>query len=191
MTKKVLKLLTSKNIKILFFFFIFFYFSQKTVTAKPPKNYYRCYEAVPGVCSFEHNCDPLCSFNCPSDCPGWDRQFQCDCPTDPLFGEVNPPPGVSEYSGGALAGLKDFINNIIKIIIVIAGIYALFNLTIAGYSFMSAGGDPKKIADAWAKIWQTLIGLAVAVGSFTLAAIFGKLIFGEWNALIQLRVFGP
>ena len=104
-----------------------------------------------------------------------------------IFGRVNAPPGVKEYN----QGLTQFISNIVKLMIVGAWIFALFNLTIAGYSFMTAGGDPKKIADAWAKIWQTLVGLLIAASSVVLAAIFGRLIFGDENALLQITIFGP
>jgi len=107
-----------------------------------------------------------------------------------IIGKVDPPPGISKY-GGELAGFALFLNNILKFATVAASIYALVNLIFAGYAFMSAGDDAQKIAGAWAKIWQTLLGLAIAAGSFVLAAIFGKLIFGDYNALIQLKVFGP
>lgn len=111
---------------------------------------------------------------------------------DSIFGTINPPPGVSEYDPtGNLSGLPLFFNNIIKFLIVVAGIYTLFTLILAGYAFLSAGDDPKKMAGAWTKIWQSLLGLAIVAGSFILAAIFGKLIFNDWNALLQFRVFGP
>lgn len=105
------------------------------------------------------------------------------------FGQVNPPPGVARYGG--LEGLSNFINNILKILIVGAGLFTVFNLVLAGYAFLSAGDDPKKVAGAWAKIWQSLLGLAFAAGAFVLAAIFGKLIFGDWDALLQLKIYGP
>jgi len=107
-----------------------------------------------------------------------------------VFGRVNPPPGVATY-GMSLVGLRWFISNIIKTAIVIAGIYAFINLILAGYSFMSAGGNPEKIAASWAKIWQTMLGLFIAAASFVLAGIFGWLIFRDYNALLQLRVFAP
>ena len=110
---------------------------------------------------------------------------------DNFWGKVAPPPGVKEFSGGDLQGLPVFLNNIIKLLIVGAGIFAVINLVLAGYGFMSAGDDPKKVAGAWAKIWQTLMGLAFAAGAFVLAAIFGQLLFGDYNALLQLKIFGP
>lgn len=105
------------------------------------------------------------------------------------FGTVTPPQGVSSYAGGRLTGLPIFINNILKILIVGAGIFTLFNLVIAGYGFLSAGDDPKKVAGAWAKIWQSLLGLAFSAGAFVLAAIFGKLIFNDYNAILQIKIF--
>jgi len=108
-----------------------------------------------------------------------------------IFGNVNPPPGISRYGNLTSGGPTYFITNILKFIIVVASVYAVINLVIAGYSFMSAGGDPKKVAGAWSKIWQTLLGLAVSAGAFVLAALFGRLIFGDYSALLRLRVFGP
>ena len=108
-----------------------------------------------------------------------------------IFGSIDAPPGVEEYGGGTLAGFRDFLNNIIQLVIVIAGIYAFINILLAGFAFISAGDDPKKIQSAWAKIWQTLIGLTVAVGAFVLAALIGKVLFGEYDALLQLKYVTP
>lgn len=108
-----------------------------------------------------------------------------------LFGEVKPPANITGFKGLREGGLTTFINNILKLLIVGAGIYAVINLVLAGYAFMSAGDDPKKMEGAWQKIFQTLIGLAFAAGAFVLAAIFGQLIFGDPDALLQLKIFGP
>ena len=107
------------------------------------------------------------------------------------FQPRRPDCQAEKFSSGTLQGPPLFLNNIIKLLIVGAGIFALINLVLAGYGFMSAGDDPKKVAGAWAKIWQTLMGLAFAAGAFVLAAIFGQLLFGDYNALLQLRIFGP
>lgn len=109
-----------------------------------------------------------------------------------LWGRVNPPPGVKAYDPtGNITGLQKLLSNGVKTLIVIAGIYAFFNIILAGYSFMSAGGNPEKIAGSWSKIYQTMLGLTIAAGSFVLAAIFGKIIFGNPNALLQLQIFTP
>lgn len=93
------------------------------------------------------------------------------------FGTVTPPKTALGNDPGQAIG--NLIQLVIWILIIGAGIYALINLILAGYAFMSAGDDSKKVEGAWAKIWQTLLGLALAAGAFVLAAIFGQLIFGD------------
>ncbi len=106
-----------------------------------------------------------------------------------IIGKVAPPAALAPYKGEI--GLIPFFNNVIKLLIVVAGLYALLNFILAGYGFMSAGGDPKNIQNAWAKIWQTLVGLLIVAGSLVLAAIFGWLIFGDATAILSPKVYGP
>jgi len=113
-----------------------------------------------------------------------------------IFGEISPPPGVSNWINanpqGAVAGLVPFLNAIVKLLIVVAGLYAFFNIILAGYAFLSAGGDdPKKFEAAWAKIWQSLIGLMFVAASFILAAVFGYIIFGDATAILYPKITGP
>jgi hypothetical protein len=106
------------------------------------------------------------------------------------IGTIAPPPGVNKF-GGDLKGLPAFLNVILRSLIMIAGIYALLNFIIAGYGYISAGGDSEKIKNATAKIWQSILGLVIVAGSFALAAIIGLLFFGEAGALIDIKIFGP
>ncbi len=99
------------------------------------------------------------------------------------FGPITAPTTTLGTDPGVAIG--KVIQLAINLIIIGAALYALFNLVLAGYSFMSAGGDPKKVADAWAKIYQTLIGLVVTAGAFVLAAIFGQLLFGSYTFILQ------
>ena len=111
-----------------------------------------------------------------------------------FIGDINPPPAIQRWIGtrpGVVPGLIPFGNALLKLIITLAGIFAFFNLIIAGYQFMSAGGDPKNIGKAWEKIWQSLIGLLIVAGSFVLAAIFGWLIFGDAGAILFPHIYGP
>lgn len=109
-----------------------------------------------------------------------------------FFGDITPPPPfMPQVYGNFEVGLVKFANNLLKLIIVGAGLFAFINIIIAGYTFLGAGGDPKKVEQAWNKIWQSLLGLLFVAGSFVLAAIFGWLIFKDPTAIILLKIYGP
>jgi TRAP-type C4-dicarboxylate transport system permease small subunit len=76
-------------------------------------------------------------------------------------------------------------------VFVAAGIFALFNIVIAGFQYMTAGGDSKAMTEAWSRIWLTLVGLILMVGAFVLAAIFGFLLFGDATFMLQPRIYTP
>ncbi len=108
-----------------------------------------------------------------------------------IVGEITQPAELSAFGNVESGGIGSLLNLILNILIIVAGIYALFNFIFAGYSFLSAGGDPKKIELAWAKIWQSILGLTIAAGSFILAAIFGRLIFGDASFILSPNIPTP
>ncbi len=101
------------------------------------------------------------------------------------FGTIAQPTQLTSFGTDPGVAIGKLIQLAIWILITVAGVYALFNFILAGYSFLSAEGDPKKIEGAWAKIWQSALGLAVAAGALVLAAIFGILIFGSATAILN------
>lgn len=101
------------------------------------------------------------------------------------FGSINPPAQLGNFNTVENGGIGQLLNLIFNIMIVVAGVYALFNFILAGYCFLSAGDDPKQVQRGWASIYQSVIGLAFTAGSFVLAAIFGRLIFGDATALLN------
>lgn len=115
-----------------------------------------------------------------------------------VFGEIANPlcqinSGASCYGNidTAGAGLTGFISNIIQLIAIAAGIFALFNLVTAGFEYITSRGDPKGIESARQKIYMSVIGLAIISISFTVAAILGQLLFGSWSAIIAPEIIGP
>lgn len=97
------------------------------------------------------------------------------------YGDITNPTG----------GLGLLITNFLRVFFVIAGVLAFFNFIIAGFQYITAGGDPKKLQQAWNKIWQSLLGLIVMVVSFALAAIFGYLIFDDPLFMLQPKIYTP
>jgi hypothetical protein len=105
------------------------------------------------------------------------------------FGFISPPPGISNYQGVKQGGLISFLNNIITLLITLAGLFAFINLILAGYQYLSANGDPQKITQAGNKILQSLIGLAIVAASFIIAALVGYLLFKDASALIKPKFY--
>lgn len=103
------------------------------------------------------------------------------------LGHVAPPPELSAYT----AGPSELISNIIRTAIALAAVYSLFNFILAGYTFLSAGDDPKKIQAGWAKIWQTVLGLTIVAGVMVLAGVFGIILFNNSTAFLKLVIWGP
>jgi hypothetical protein len=108
------------------------------------------------------------------------------------FGEVTIPKNLSDrYGLTAGPAFGKIIQFSLRALVVGAAVYALFNLVLAGYAFMSAGDDSKKVAGAWAQITQTIVGLAFSAGAFVLAAIFGQIIFGDALFLLKPSIPTP
>lgn len=107
-----------------------------------------------------------------------------------IFGTIPLPSPLARF-GDVSPGLGIFLNLILKVLVIGASLYALFNLVLSGYSFMSASDDPKKMEQAWGKIWQTIVGLAFAAGAFVLAGIFGKIIFGDATFILSPKIPTP
>lgn len=110
-----------------------------------------------------------------------------------LFGNIVPPEPLENFGGGSVSGgaLGAFLNLIFNVMIVIGGVYAVFNFLLAGYAFLGAGDDPKKMAGAWAKIWQTIVGLVFLTGAFALAAIVGLILYQDATALLNPAIPVP
>ena len=55
-----------------------------------------------------------------------------------------------------------------------AGIWFLFQAIIAGYNYLSAGGDKTKIEAAGRKLTDSLIGIALVVAGYGILALIGS-----------------
>ncbi len=87
-----------------------------------------------------------------------------------IFGTINNPTGRPSVRG---SGLFDLLSGIFKLAGVVAGIFFIVQLILAGYGYISSNGDPKKTEAAWAKIIQSLIGLIIVASAFVIASIVG------------------
>jgi hypothetical protein len=105
-----------------------------------------------------------------------------------IFGKVDAPPGVVDFNAKAGAsgiGLILFVSNIIKVMFIIAGLFALFNIIFAGYTYLSSSGDPKSTEKATSSLTYSLLGLAIMVGAFTIISIVSFLLFGDASYILN------
>lgn len=106
-----------------------------------------------------------------------------------VVGTIAPPPGITKYITPTKGqGLFTFFSNLIKFAAVIAGLALIVQIIMAGYGFIAANGDAKKMEAAWAKIWQSLLGLLVIASSFALAGLAERL---TGINIINPDIYGP
>jgi hypothetical protein len=102
-----------------------------------------------------------------------------------IFGTIENPTNYTSNNG---SGLFTLLSNILKLAGVIAGLFFIVQIIMAGYGYISANGDPKKTEAAWAQIYQSAIGLAIVASAFVLASVIGK-VFGI--DILNPVIYGP
>lgn len=109
-----------------------------------------------------------------------------------VFGQIKPPAVVEDSYGvlGAGAGLTGFISRLIVVVTIAGGIWALFNVLLAGFSVITASDDSKKLGEMSSKITNTFIGLLVMVAAPLIAALIGLFFFGDAGFLLQPVIQG-
>jgi hypothetical protein len=66
--------------------------------------------------------------------------------------------------------IEEFTSSILKFLTAFALAIFPILIIIAGYQFMTAGGDPKKIEDAKRMLWYAFIGLLIILGTQAILA---------------------
>lgn len=107
------------------------------------------------------------------------------------IGTIDTPPGVAEYQAAAKAetgadiGIIYFISNLIKIFAVVAGIWTIFNVVLAGYIYLTGSGDAGAHEKVRTQITNSVIGLVLIVLSFTAGGLIGFFFFGDATFILQ------
>jgi hypothetical protein len=83
----------------------------------------------------------------------------------------------------ALTNVTRLVSSIIGVITVAAGIYFLFAFLIGGFSWITSGGDKKKLEDARDRITNGIIGLVIVVAGISVLALVGQ--FFGWDMLVN------
>lgn len=102
-----------------------------------------------------------------------------------IFGNIQNP---TKYTGSEGQGLFAFLSNILKFAGVIAGIYFVVQIILAGFNYISASGDVKKTEAAWAQIWQSIVGMLIVASAFVIAALVEKF---TGIKILNPEIYGP
>jgi len=112
-----------------------------------------------------------------------------------LFGEIKNPFQTGEFDASVYSsvttGLPKLLSVGLTMIAVIAGIYTLILIVLAGFEYITAGGEPEKIQKAWQKITQSLVGLLIIASAFAISAIIGLIFFGDVGFVFKPIIYGP
>lgn len=91
------------------------------------------------------------------------------------FGTINPGYLTGSYdpSVSTGTGLAIFIKNLLNTTYVVAGLATFIYLAIAGFKYITAGGDVKAMQEASKQITGAIVGLAIVVVSYVFVLILG------------------
>jgi hypothetical protein len=107
-----------------------------------------------------------------------------------VFGTIQPPAGVDKYGGVEEGGLILFISNGIRLVTTVAGIWVMLNFLLAGWKFITDSGSSKAQTEASTMMTNSIIGLAIVVGAYTIAAIAGLVFFGDASYILNPQIQG-
>ncbi len=100
--------------------------------------------------------------------------------TGDIIGDIKLPAGVPQD----VSTTTDIISALIRFIIIVAGIFALWQMLTGGLGYITSAGDKGKITEAQNKIQMSILGLVIIAASFIIIAIISKLLFGSFTTIL-------
>jgi len=140
-----------------------------------------------GTCYQNSSCEAIGKTPAPGTC----RLTDSVCCT--TFGVIKAPPGVAEFNAQAEGGIGIiiFFSNLIKLISIIAGLWTMLNFILAGFTYVTSADNPSAIEKIGTKLSSSVIGLAIIVASYTIAAVIGLILFGDATFIINPQIPTP
>lgn len=113
-----------------------------------------------------------------------------------IVGSINTPEHLSggygdvagDNGGGGLLGL---VSNLVKLVIAVGGLWAFVNLLLAGFVYITSGDKPDELVKAHQRIYMSILGLVVMIGSFAITMIVSFLLYGNASTILNPVISGP
>jgi hypothetical protein len=99
---------------------------------------------------------------------------------NPIIGNIAVPAGIPQEVGKT----GDLLSAIVRFLVVVAGVYTLWQFLSGGLGFITSNGDKGKLTEAQNKIQSAIIGLVIMAGSFIIIAIISQILFGDFLAIL-------
>lgn len=106
-----------------------------------------------------------------------------------FFGKIEAPKALAAY--GTSGGLIVFISNMIQLAVIVGGLIALFNVVMAGYTYLTSGGDSKAHEKVMGKLTSSLWGIVLMILAPAIMAIVGFLLFKDSTYFLKPKITGP
>ncbi|HKY74402.1 MAG TPA: hypothetical protein VJ246_03775 [Patescibacteria group bacterium] len=106
-----------------------------------------------------------------------------------FFGKIEAPKALAVY--GTSGGLVTFISNMIQLAVIVGGLIALFNVVMAGYTYLTSGGDAKAHEKVMGKLTSSLWGIVLMILAPAIMAIVGFLLFKDSTYFLTPKITGP
>jgi len=86
-----------------------------------------------------------------------------------------------------LVGFEGIFQNILSAALSVAGVALFLMLLLGGFQFMTAGGDPKKVASAWNTLTYAIGGLILVILSYLIIAFISS--FTGSTGILNFKIF--
>lgn len=90
-----------------------------------------------------------------------------------IFGRVDPPTAIETLGLGS-GGINNFLNMLIILIYIIAGIVFVFMILWGAFQFLTSGGNKESLDSARKRITFALIGIALFATAFAVISLVGR-----------------
>lgn len=101
-----------------------------------------------------------------------------------VVGTISVPGGVpSDF-----AQTGTFVSAIVKLLMIVGGLFTFWQFLSGGFLFISSGGDKGKVTEAQQKIQMSVTGLVVMTASFIIIAIVSMILFGNPMEILNPKI---
>lgn len=114
---------------------------------------------------------------------------------DPI-GTIIKPDAVRNFDtagnvGEGEIGILSFMSTMITYMTVVAGVWAIVNLLLAGYTYVTSSGNSQTHTKVRDRLTMTVLGLVLMVTVYAVAAILGTIFFGNSLYFLNPEIQGP